>query len=255
MRAHFAGNRQPLFLGQADHLHAVRCRTVAQMKPHAGLLRQQDISCHDHILHGVSNSFHSQTSCILIRVHHAAFHHVDILAMGKNRDSTFFGSLHSLSVKGGIHHRLPVFADGMAAFLRHPFNVCQFLSILPFCYRPDLNHICKRVLFCPFMHISDFSSIVNDGLGVGHSTHRRDAASYGSRASGLEGLFIFQARISEVHMQVYEPRHDIAALRIDDLPCRFFYHCCNLLDSVIFNQHIIVSVYPCKRIDDMSIFN
>ncbi len=255
MRTYFRSHRKLLFLRQAYHLHAVCRGTVAEMKPYFGFLRKQDISCRNHIFHRIRNPFQSKTFCILICIHHALFHQRLVLTMGKHGNPAVFCLLHALPVQRSIHHRFAVFANGMAACLCHPADVCQLFPLLPFCDCPKLNHMGKRFPFRPLMYPCHLLPVVHDRLRIGHGAHGRHAALYRRPAAGGKGLFVLKARIPEMHMQVNQPRHHIAAFGIDDTVGILIYLFCNLLYPAILNENVVTSVLLCQRIDYMPILN
>ena len=255
MRAYLSCNIQPFLFCKPQHFNTVLGRTMAEMKAHACLLSQQDIPCHDHILHSVGDAFQPQFLRLFIGIHHAAFHHGDILTVCKDSKTFLFCQVHPFSVQGCIHNRLSVFADGVAPVFRHSPDICQFFSLLTDCDSAKLDHIGERFPLGALHHFFYLHAVIDHRFCVGHSTHSSHAAFYRRPASCRQCLLILQPRISEMYMQIDKTRHDVAPFCINDPLCFCLYPAVYSGNSVAIDQHITDFIPLCFRIQDTPLFD
>ena len=225
------------------------------MKLHPGLLGQQDVPGHDHILHGIGDPFHPQAFCILISVHHAAFHHVDILAVSKYGHSLVSGNLHRLAVETGVHHGFPVLTEPHAAGMGHSLNIGQFFSLLPPGHGSQLKHMSRRFLGRTLCNRLIFLPVINGRKGIGHSHHRGHPAFHRGLSAGSQGLLILQSRIPQMYMKIDKSRHHITAFRLQHTGFLFPDLRRDPQDLSFLNQDICLLHRSCRRIHNLSISN
>ena len=205
------------------------------MQPHSCLFCQQYIPCHNHVLHTVGNPFYSQFFCLLSGIHHSAFHHGNVFAMCKNRESVFFCQAHSLSVQGCRHHRLAILAYCMAARFSHPLYICQFFSLFSLCDSPKLNHMYRRFHLCPSVQLFHHFLCICNGCCIWHGAERRDSSVCRSPSTGPQCFFIGQPGIAQMYVEVYKTRHNITARGINNPVGRY--------RKILFHFHDQTSLY------------
>ena len=111
------------------------------------------------------------------------------------------------------------------------------------------------LFFCPFMHLSHFLFCINNRFCVWHCTDCRDTTSCRRISSCLKRLFIFQSRISQMHMQINKSWHHKTAFRINHLICCICNMFCHLYNLFFFHKDIIYPLCFTFRIQHMSILN
>ena len=216
MGADLSGNVHAVEFGCFHHADAVLRGAVAEMQSRSCLFCQQNVSGHNHILHRIGDALPALGCHVFICVHHASFHHVDILTVGQHRNVQRFGDLHSLPVKSGVHDGFAVLADGGGTGFYHTLNVRKFLASHAFCHGSGLKHVDEAQHFRLIVYIGDPVAFVHDRFRVGHGHNRREAAVGCCLSSRIHGLFIGKAGVTEMYMQIDESRHHITAGSIHD---------------------------------------
>ena len=254
MRADFCSYRKTFFLCLFYHLYAVLCRTVTQMQTHACLLRQKDISCHDDILYGIGNSLHAKAFGFCIRIQHAAIYHINIFTVRQNCHIIFSGKLHAFPVDLSIHNGFAILTDCRTSGFLHASNICQFFTLLSFCYRTSLQHM-NFCYGCSLVsHIIHNIRSVYYRLCIRHRHDRCKTAMSSCFCAGLYIFFIFQSRIAQMHMQINKSGHDITALCVYHTGCFFLNRRSHTTDLIFFNQYVLFLFRSKNRIHNDSVF-
>ena len=256
MRTHFCRHPDTFFLCHFYHEHGILCGTMTQMKLCPGIFCQNNISCNNHILHGIGNSRKSQFFCFCIGIHDTSAYHMDIFAMGKYRNAQTRCLKHTVPIQSGIHDRFSVLADCRTSCLNHSFNIRKFFSLLSLCHRTNLQDMNTAPEFCFVVHIIDNIRIVCYRLCIRHGQHCRISTMRSGLHPGINILFLFKSRIAEMYMHINKSRHHITSVRIDHTFGFFFRKFfSNLFYLLIFDQDICHLIHLCCRIDDMSPFD
>ena len=213
---YFTGYLYTIFFGGTNHLHTVLRGAVAQMKPCTSLLRQQNISCHNHIFHRIGNPLYSQLICFAPGVHGTFSHHVPVFAMGHYRNICLHRLPHCLTVKFRIHHRFTIFADGFRTSLHHTGNIGHFFPHLPLCHGSYRVYMNRTILFGNFQNSANHLRAVGGRFRIRHGTDSRKTALRHRRRTSPYRLFVLKSGFSQMHMKIQKTRHHIFARRINN---------------------------------------
>ena len=208
LRAGLAGEGHPPLLHPADDVHRLGGGHMADVDMGAGLLRQHGVP-HDHdLLRDGGAALHPQLAGDAPLIHRPVAHHGGVLTVAQD------GQLHPLGVDQGVPHQIgvvhiaAVVGQGGGAGLFQRVRVGELFPPQAHgdrAHRIDMDPVGLAGLLADIL---DLLRAVHHRIGVGHTGHGRYSPPGGGGCSGKDVLFIGQARVPEMDVQVHQPGTD-----------------------------------------------
>ena len=222
---------------------------MRQVQPSPGQFRQGDITRYHHIFCRGRHPGEPQLGRDGPFVHTAPLGEMQIFAMIDHRHVKGQCILHRSSHDQAIHHRLPIIRDRDTAGTTQVSELRQFLPFRAFCNRADRKHIRQPSYPRTIEHEFCNRLIVIDGIRIGHTTDRGEAAGHRRSRSALDRLFVFEARLPEMDMEIDEAGKDQSSRGVNFRgPRGNFEVMAYRDDSALIDQHIGHAIEP-SRID------
>ena len=97
---------------------------------------------------------------------------------------------------------------------------------------------------------ADRGLVIRHGIGVRHGAHRGEATGRSSHRAGRDRLQVFLSGLTQVHVEVDQPRRDDFVRGVDHRGVRRNRHVlADGLDLPVLNQHVGGAVSLARRID------
>ena len=136
VRRHLAGGRQPAPLGGAHQVEGARGRQVRDVVAPAGLLEQQEVARHHHVLRQTGDPRQAEPGRPLALVHHALAGEGQVLGVLHDRQAEVLGVEQRAAHQLGVRDRPAVVGDGDRAGPRQLSHLGQLLAREPLLAAP-----------------------------------------------------------------------------------------------------------------------
>ena len=189
VRTNLSGNRIPLFLRCCKQFRGKCSGNMAKMHMASGLSRQNQISCGNHILHGVGNPRKAELFGSDAGVDYSPGHKVFILAVGKHRKSDFCSLPQCLAVYRNVHDGPAVLGHRNRASLLRTLQIGDGDSLLPKCNRRNGKKLDAALVLCSPQKLCNFLRAVRCRGCIGHRRYCCVSAGCSGFRAGCKGLF------------------------------------------------------------------
>ena len=168
-----AGDVEPLGLGAPHHVEAARRREVGDVVAAGGVLGEDEVARHHHVLGGAGDAGQAQLGRPLPLVHDAAAGEGQVLGVLDHRDAEVLGVEQGAAHQLGVHHRLAVVRDRPHAGAHHLADLRQLLAQQPLADGADRIDAGETVPPRLQQDVLGHRPAVVDRVGVGHAGRRR----------------------------------------------------------------------------------
>ena len=175
---------------------------MGQMQPGSGQFRQGDIARHHHIFRRRRHPGEPQLGRDDPFIHTAPLGKMQIFAMIDHRHVEGQSVLHRSPHDQAVHHRLPVIGNGDTAGTSQVADLRQLLPFRAFRDRSDRKHIRQPGRLRTIEHEFRNRLVIIHGIRIGHTTDRGEAAGHRRSCSALDRLFVFEARLPEMDVEI-----------------------------------------------------
>ena len=119
--------------------------------------------------------------------------------------------IHDAAHHARILHAAAVVGEGHRAMSHHVAHFGERLALEPLAARARHVHAALAYCGCARLDVLHAQRVVDNGLGVGHAAHRREAAVSRRARSGSDVFLLLEAGLAQMHVHVHQARnHDLA---------------------------------------------
>ena len=252
MRRHLGGDREPAGLRVAQQCDRAGRAHVRDVQTAARQVRERDVARHHHLLGGGRDAVQAETQRGHTLVHDPAGGEVPVLLVHDDRQAEHRRVLERPPHETGVHDGTAVVGHGHDARPVHLPDLGEPLALHAGRQRTDRVDARSARHPRPLQDELRHRRAVVHRVGVGHARQRGEAARERGRHAGRDRLFVFVARLAEVHVHVdqtgkhEEPAgiHDRVAL---GAACPRTEHAHEL---VVLDQHVAGRCRAGDRVDD-----
>ena len=240
MCRHLPADIAALLAVSCQQFHALLGGNMAAVIMGAGLFHQMQIALQLLPLTFAGDADPVTVVGLIARMHAGIrFAIAHVLGVSDDHRSQLMALAHRLPHDVLLLHADPVIAERMDAHGSERRHVDDFLSLFAHGDRRVRDHMHMRIGFDLLqirLHRLDIVRIRDD---IGHRHDRRKAAGSRRHRSGIDRLFVFIARLAQMHVHIDEPRQQRMPLAVDHFRVRFIDHIRNAQDLLLIKQNFL----------------
>ena len=211
-----AGDLQTPALGVEHQAERGRGADVGYVVAAAGQLGELDVAGHHDLFGGVRDAREAEPVGYPALAHGAAIEQLRLLAMVDDGQAECGAVAERLPHEVGVGERVAVVGEADRAGLGELAHLRQLTAAAALGDAANREHTHRAFLAGLAQHELDDGGAVDGRVGVWHGADGGETAPRGGPRTGSYGLFVLVARLTEVAMEVDEPRGDDQAASLDD---------------------------------------
>ena len=217
MRRHLAGHAQPPLSAPPHQIERTSRREVGDVVTPPHILQQQEVTGHHHVLRRPRNSVQPQSRRDRTLVHHPGAAQIGVLGVLDHRNIVMLSVHQRPAHELRVHHRQTVVRDPPGSRPDHLSDPSQGLALETSTDRSDRIDASEATATRFTDDVLGHRAVVVYRIGIRHAGDRGESTRRRTSGSRPDRLFVLLTRLTQVDVDVDQPRGDHQAGGVDHL--------------------------------------